>query len=161
MYVIMVTGAPGRQDAQRIARIGLKRGSGWTAWQQPLSGWRDMLNMLSTFTWIISREPTAALLLKCRATSRVPLAGGSLTRLTEDNRDASRGSSLRANKRIRPRSWASRGHTVSLGCGWSDQFFFLSLHTLHLVHTVTARRCAENPRRQTRCVRFRLDRLIG
>lgn len=62
---------------------------------------------------------------------------------------------LLANKKLW--SWASRGRTVSSGCGffflWMIVYFIdLNAHiTLHLVHTVTACRCAENPRRETRC----------
>lgn len=59
------------------------------------------------------------------------------------------------------------GAQQAWGCGWGDRFgvfgllFFFGYIPCTFSHTVTACTCAENPRRGTRCVRFRLDRLIG
>ena len=65
------------------------------------------------------------------------------------------------DKRTYPWSWASRGRTVTLGCGWLwwwfFSFFFFSLLLTYLAprsHRHKHVDAQKNPRRETRCVRF-------
>lgn len=147
----MVTGAPGKQDAQRIARIGLarKRMDSVTVAATPLSlsvslSVLEMIRCTEYAIHIHISHPSrteSCRIFRCHATDRVPLDGRALTRLTKDEKVIAGALSLSLrvdNKRTHPWSWTSRGWWMGgeggahsqpgAVAGWDDIFCVFPPH---------------------------------